>query len=76
MAWKIEITREAEKELARIDRQEAKRIISYLRNRAALNPRQWGKALQGDLSGLWRYRVGNYRVLCEIRDAEVTVLVI
>ena len=76
MAWKIEITREAEKELARIDRQEAKRIISSLRNRAALNPRQWGKALQGDLSGLWRYRVGNYRVLCEIRDAEVTVLVI
>ena len=76
MVWKIEMTGEAEKELARIDRQEAKRIISYLRNRAALNPRQWGKALQGDLSGLWRYRVGNYRVLCEIRDAEVTVLVI
>ena len=76
LSWKIKVTREAEKELARIDKQEAKRIISYLRNRAALNPRQWGKALQGDLAALWRYRVGDYRVLCEIRDAEVTVLVI
>lgn len=76
MAWKIEITREAEKELARIDSQETKRIISYLRNRAAINPGQWGKALQGDLSALWRYRIGDYRVLCEIRDEEVTVLVI
>ena len=76
MVWKIEVTREAEKELARIDRQEAKRIIAYLRKRVALSPRQCGKALQGDLSGLWHYRIGDYRVLCNIKDAEVSVLVI
>ena len=76
MVWKIEVTREAEKGLARIDKQEAKRIITYLRKRVALNPRQCGKALQGDLSGLWRYRIGDYRVLCHIKDAEVCVLVI
>ena len=76
MVWKIEVTREAEKGLARIDQQEAKRIITYLRKRVALNPRQCGKALQGDLSGLWRYRIGDYRVLCDIKDAEVSVLVI
>ena len=59
-----------------VDKQEAKRIITYLRKRVALNPRQCGKALQGDLSGLWRYRIGDYRVLCDIKDAEVSVLVI
>ncbi len=54
----------------------AKRIIAYLRKRVALSPRQCGKALQGDLSGLWRYRIGDYRVLCDIKDADVCVLVI
>ena len=76
LVWKIEVTREAERGLARIDKQEARRIIAYLRNRVSLHPRQLGKALQGDRSALWRYRVGDYRVLCEIRDAEVCVLVI
>ena len=76
LAWKIEVTREAEKGLARIDQQETKRIIKYLRERVALNPRQCGKALQGDLSNLWRYRIGDYRVLCDIKDAEICVLVI
>ena len=66
MVWKIEVTREAEKGLARIDKQEAERIIMYLRKRVVLNPRQCGKALQGDLSCLWRYRIGDYRVLCAI----------
>ena len=76
MVWKIEVTREAEKGLVRIDKQEAKRIIAYLRKRVALSPRQSGKALQGDLSCLWRYRISDYRVLCDIKDAEVCVLVI
>jgi len=76
LVWAINFTREAEKGLARIDRQEAKRIVSYLRTRVATNPRQWGKALQGELSGLWRYRVGDYRLVCSINDAEVNVLVL
>ena len=76
MAWKIEITGEAEKELSRIDKPSAKRIIMYLRERVSVEPRSLGKSLRGDLSGLWRYRVGDYRVICELYDEKVSVLVI
>lgn len=55
-----------------------KRIVSFLQDRiqAAENPRTSGKALQGNLSGLWRYRVGDYRLLCRVEDEELVVLVI
>jgi mRNA interferase RelE/StbE len=76
LVWKIEITGEAEKELSRIDKPAAKRIIRYLRERVSVEPRSLGKSLRGDLSGLWRYRVGDYRVICELYDEKVSVLVI
>ena len=76
MAWKIEITGEAEKELSRIDKPAAKRLIRYLRERVSVEPRSLGKSLRGDLSGLWRYRVGDYRLICELYDEKVSVLVI
>ena len=76
MVWKIEMTGEAEKELARIDKSAAKRIIRYLRERVSVDPRASGKSLRGDLSGLWRYRVGDYRLICELFDEKVSVLVI
>jgi mRNA interferase RelE/StbE len=76
LVWKIEITSEAEKELARIDKTLAKRIIRYLRERVSIDPRASGKSLRGDLSGLWRYRVGDCRVICELYDEKVSVLVI
>ncbi len=76
MIWKIEITGEAEKELSRIDKPATKRIIRYLRERVSVDPRSLGKSLRGDLSGLWRYRVGDYRVICELYDEKVSVLVI
>ncbi len=76
MVWKIEMTGEAEKELARIDKPAAKRIIRYLRERVSVDPRSSGKSLRGDLSGLWRYRIGDYRVICELYDEKVSVLVI
>ncbi len=55
-----------------------KRIVSFLQERiqTADNPRSTGKALQGSLSGLWRYRVGDYRLLCRIEDDELIILVI
>lgn len=55
-----------------------KRIVSFLQDRIqpADNPRNTGKALQSNLSGLWRYRVGDYRLLCKIEDGELIVLVI
>lgn len=76
MVWKIEMTGEAEKELARIDKPAAKRIVRYLRERVSVDPRSSGKSLRGDLSGLWRYRIGDYRVICELYDKKVSVLVI
>jgi mRNA interferase RelE/StbE len=40
------------------------------------DPRQWGKALQGEKRGLWRYRVGDYRLICDIQDEKITILVL
>ena len=40
------------------------------------NPRQWGRALQGERRGLWRYRVGDYRLICDIQDEKITILVL
>lgn len=79
MAWQIEVSDAAKKHLAKMGRVEAKRITTYLRTRIAVldNPRQLGDAVQGArLGGLWRYRVGDYRILVEIKDEIVTVLVI
>jgi|APEBP8051073178_1049388.scaffolds.fasta_scaffold06045_5 mRNA interferase RelE/StbE len=79
LVWQIEVSDAAKKQLARMGRVEAKRITTYLRTRISVldNPRQLGDALQGArLGGLWRYRVGDYRVLVEIKDEIVTVLVV
>jgi mRNA interferase RelE/StbE len=76
--WRIEITRTATKQITKLDRQGQKAILKFLRERlsTAQNPRQWGTALQGDKRGLWRYRVGDYRLICDIQDEKVMVLVL
>lgn len=78
MAWKIKLSDKAEASLKSLDTTAAKRIKQYLEEKVAidLNPRRFGKSLHGNLSGYWRYRVGDYRIICEIRDEEVIVLVI
>ena len=78
MPWKVEFEREAEKELNRIDRQHAKRILRYLFERIASSddPRRFGEALKQNLSGFWKYRIGNYRIICDIQDETLTVLVV
>ena len=78
LAWTIEYTREAIRELGKLDKQIAKRIIDFLDLRVATSddPRLTGKALRGPMGDLWRYRVGNYRVLCEISDLSLVVLVV
>ena len=78
MVWKVEFEQEAEKELSRLDKQHAKRILNYLFERIATpeDPRRFGEALRFDLSGLWKYRVGDYRLICNIKDNTVTVLVL
>lgn len=78
MIWKIEFDINVEKELKKLDRQAQKAILKYLRERIATskNPRDFGKALLGDKSGFWRYRINHYRIICRINDAELIVLVV
>ena len=79
MVWQIEVSDAAKKQLAKIGRVEAKRITAFLRLRVATmdDPRHLGEALQGArFAGLWRYRVGDYRILVDIRDEVVTVIVV
>lgn len=78
MAWQIEFTPDAEKQLSKIDRQSSKRIVSFLRERIATseNPRSLGKALKGVLREFWRYRVGDHRIICRIEDDRLLVLVV
>ncbi|MGA7884322.1 MAG: type II toxin-antitoxin system RelE/ParE family toxin [Acidobacteriaceae bacterium] len=62
-----------------MDAQIARRITAFLRERVASldNPRSLGQALQGsELGHLWRYRVGDFRIVCEIQDAKLIVLVV
>lgn len=78
MTWKIEYTDSALKTLKKIDKQNAKNIINYLDKNVVNNnnPRIFGKSLKGELGEFWRYRVGNYRVLCKIIDKELIVLAV
>jgi mRNA interferase RelE/StbE len=79
LAWRIELTATAAKQLAKLDKSEAKRIATFLRQRLAVldDPRSMGKALTGPMLGAyWRYRVGDYRIICDIQDGALCVLVI
>lgn len=76
MAWRIELTETAAKQLSKLGKPDAKRITAFLRERVVDDPRATGKALTGPLGGLWRYRVGDYRLVCEIQDAMLRVLVV
>ena len=78
MAWKVELANSAEKELAKLDKTEARRIVSFLSERVskAENPRSFGAPLKGPLKKYWKYRVGNYRLICDIQDEKITVLVL
>lgn len=79
MAWKVELSRVAEKELDRLDPQVARRILSFLHGRLASldNPRSLGEALKGsELGEFWKYRVGDYRIVCTIEDQVLRILVV
>lgn len=79
MGYRIEFDPRAERELAKLDREVARRIVRFLRERVALldNPRSIGEALHGpELGRFWKYRVGDYRLICHIQDQRVTVLVL
>lgn len=76
--WTIEYTATARGQLRKLDKQMARRIVDYMDERVAQleNPRNLGKALTGPMGDLWRYRVGDCRVICEIQDDALRVLVV
>ena len=78
MAWTIDYADTARQQLRKLDRQTARRIVDFLDERTAAleNPRATGKALTGLLGGFWRYRVGNCRVICDLQDGALRVLVV
>lgn len=78
MAWTVDYTGMARSQLRKLDKQIARRILDYMDERVASleSPRSTGKALTGPLGGLWRYRVGDCRVICDIQDNVLRVLVV
>ena len=78
MNWTIEYTATAWNQLRKLDKQMARRIVNYMDERVARarEPRSMGKALSGPLGELWRYRVGDCRMICSIRDDALRVLVV
>jgi len=76
MAFRIEFSADADRELSRLDLPNSRRILKFPHERIAKldNPRSFGKALQGQRFGeFWRYRVGDFRVICKIEDTRLVV---
>jgi mRNA interferase RelE/StbE len=79
MAWRIEFDPAARKELDKLDRLIARRILTFLGDRLAPleDPRSLGEALKGSqLGALWKYRVGDYRIIADIQDGTVCILIV
>jgi mRNA interferase RelE/StbE len=76
MVWQIEFEKKADKQFGSLDFPIQKKIIRYLRERVAENPKLFGKELIGNKSGLWRYRIEDYRVICKLQDDRLVILVI
>ena len=73
--WTVEVSEVAEKQLKKLDQQVQRRILNYLDDRleGCKNPRHFGEPLKGNKLGFWRYRVGNYRIICEIQEKKLVV---
>lgn len=78
MAWTIKIDKAAKKELAKLDKTAADRILRFFEKRIATeeNPRRFGEGLTENLAGLWKYRIGDFRVIAEIQEERIVVLVV
>ena len=77
MPWIIEVKGRAAKSIIGLDKPVRSRITGFLKQLETTdNPRTQGKALSGQYAGLWRYRVGDYRLICRIKDKEIIILVL
>ena len=78
MAWKVEFDPVADRDLDQLDPQHARKILTFLAERIAKDedPRRFGAPLRSNLAGLWKYRVKDYRLTCDIQEEKVLVLVL
>ena len=78
MIYSVRYTRQFEKEFSKFDRYTQRLLSSWIKKNLSdtSNPRLHGKALSGNLKGLWRYRIGDYRLICEINDDELVILAV
>jgi len=77
LAWTVEFSPRVVKSFAKLDRSVSERILAHLRGVAGTgDPRLKGKALTGQLGGLWRYRVGSWRVICDIQDHRMVIVAV
>jgi mRNA interferase RelE/StbE len=78
LAWSVEFTLTAEKQLKKLDKKWQALILDYLEDDIATleDPRSRGKALVGDRKGLWRYRLGDYRAICKIEDDHMVIIAV
>jgi mRNA interferase RelE/StbE len=76
--WEVEFDDRARRELRKLAAEIQRTILCYMRERVAgsSDPWQFGKPLRMNLAGLWRYRVGDYRLICRIEDNRLVVLVL
>ena len=73
---KIVYTPHVRKQFQKMDKTTLKRVVDYMDEIATLiDPRSRGKSLVGNLKGLWRYRVGDYRIICQIKNDQLIILV-
>jgi mRNA interferase RelE/StbE len=79
MGWRVELSAGVERQLSKLDAQHSRRILKFLYERVATldDPRSIGEALRGSRLGeFWKYRVGNYRLICKTEDDRLVVLVL
>jgi mRNA interferase RelE/StbE len=76
--YKVELTQKALKSLKKLDKSTARLLLAWIEKNLedCENPRAHGKSLTANKSGQWRYRVGDYRILAEIQDAQIVILVL
>ncbi len=76
--FKLQYSKTAVKQLTKLDAKTREIIYSWIDKNLnnCVNPRTYGKPLTGDKKGLWRYRVGNYRIVAKIIDKDVTILIV
>ena len=78
MKYHVKLTDSVYKTLSKLDKYTAKMLINWISDKleGCENPRVYGKALSSNLSGLWRYRVGDYRIITKIEDYKLIILIV